>query len=374
MSKKSKDMFVRVSNLSKLISKYNNAYLAKYHRFTDKHHRMLTYLVDEKLYPLANQPKFVMDGSVYSLQGAGQIEQEWMFVQTCQKGSWLPKRINFHNYLCRYLHHNNPYLKLGPFLEEQFSLTPYFVVFHDLMSNREIEYLIQVSKPNLTRKRTFASTSGALNQYELKSGKARRFIDKTVQTWISEVKWPNLTRVENWVGKKFTRMIHPILWNLNQRIGLATQLVTDVHGSATKMQVTNYGLGGLCEKHIDPVGIMELEEENVRVNQPQLFVHGDIFATVMAWLSDTKAGGGTVYLSPGYEGIVLPERGAAAFWYDLKSDGTRDRLTVHAGCPVLKGSKWILNKWIHMYDNFNAFPCKLQMNKRFDEPSWRHYH
>ena len=43
----------------------------------------------------------------------------------------------------------------------------------------------------------------------------------------------------------------------------------------------------------------------------------------------------------------MPEKGAAAFWYDLDSQNHRDHTTQHGGCPVLKGSKWILNKWMY---------------------------
>ena len=217
--------------------------------------------------------------------------------------------------------------------------------------------------------------SGATNYQEIKSGKRRRVIKKAVQAEISEVEWPkDLDTSDDWVGKNYIKMLHPVLWKLNRKISLVTQLVTDVHGSATQMQVTNYGLGGLCEEHIDPTGIMEQDQESIQFSKPALFVHGDVIATLMAWLSDTEAGGGTVYLSPGYEGMVMPKRGAAAFWYNLLSDGIRDLHSQHAGCPVLKGSKWILNKWIHMYDNFKKFPCQLEKNVRFDIPDENQYY
>ena len=168
-----------------------------------------------------------------------------------------------------------------------------------------------------------------------------------------------------------TKINHPILWKLNKKITLATQLRTDTSASATKMQVTNYGLGGLCEPHIDPVGIMEVKK--LSPGSLRLPFTGDIIGTFMAWLSDTEAGGGTVYSSPGFEGIVMPERGAAGFWYDLLSDGKRDLASFHGGCPVLKGSKWILNKWLHAYDNFKKFPCSVKRGARFLPPNPKHY-
>ena len=81
----------------------------------------------------------------------------------------------------------------------------------------------------------------------------------------------------------------------------------------------------------------------------------------------------TVYVYPKYEKLITPEKGAALFWYDLLSDGMRDLKSMHGGCPVLKGSKWILNKWLYMYDNFNKFPCRLQPKMRYNPPSRKNY-
>ena len=44
----------------------------------------------------------------------------------------------------------------------------------------------------------------------------------------------------------------------------------------------------------------------------------------------------------------------------IYSDGKADYLSVHGGCPVVIGSKWVTNKWIMHYDNFRATPCDLK--------------
>ena len=369
-----KALIKRVKKLATKISKHNNFFLQKRQRVMDKNHRMLPYLINERLEAKKNQPEFVVKDWVNDLDGDyGKTIDEWVFTQTCQKGSWLPKRQKWTSIKCRYLHHKNSYLKLGPFLEEQISVIPYSVVFHDILNDKEIKYLIDEAKPHLSRIRNFNHIGGATNSHDISSGRHRRVIHKTVQAWISEVEWPNITSVDDIVGENYLNMKHPILWQLNRKISLASQMITNRHGSATSMQVSNYGLGGLCEGHIDPSGIMEQDEEAIKSRQPNLFVHGDMVATFMAWLSETEAGGGTAYLSPGYEGVVMPKRGAAAFWYDLLSDGFREFQSAHGGCPVLKGTKWILNKWIHMYDNFRKFPCQLTRKKRFDAPNLTNY-
>jgi len=57
--------------------------------------------------------------------------------------------------------------------------------------------------------------------------------------------------------------------------------------------------------------------------------------------------------------VIMPTRGSIAFWYNLDRKGYRDLRATHGGCPILKGSKWILNKWIYYYNQVNHH---LQIN------------
>ena len=116
----------------------------------------------------------------------------------------------------------------------------------------------------------------------------------------------------------------------------------------------------------------------------------------MAWLDHTEAGGSTAFCMNGYERVMTPEKGAAAFWYDfflkfyfhfyfllfslfiffrydLETNGLRDHNTRHGGCPIIKGSKWILNKWMYAYDNFAKFPCDTKPKTKIKEPDSSHY-
>ena len=72
-------------------------------------------------------------------------------------------------------------------------------------------------------------------------------------------------------------------------------------------------------------------------------------------------GGGTGFIYPGYHQLVEPEKGSAAFWIDLRASGLRDDAATHGGCPILKGSKWILNKWIRYYKQWKEIPCGLHI-------------
>ena len=123
-------------------------------------------------------------------------------------------------------------------------------------------------------------------------------------------------------------------------------------------QVTSYGLGGLCEDHNDPYGY--IEGAQLTPERANLVKSGDIFGTLMGWVSDTQAGGATTFFTNDKPLLFYPKKGDAAFWFGLKSDGSRENMVYHGGCPVIAGSKWILNKWIYSFDQFSKLPCPRQ--------------
>ena len=131
--------------------------------------------------------------------------------------------------------------------------------------------------------------------------------------------------------------------------------VTSRHGSSL-YQITNYGLSGLIETHMDPWGY-ETGVELVKERR-QLVSIGDYIATFMGWLKDVQTGGGTGFDFPEYEGVIEPTKGSAAFWTNLIASHERDFRSAHGGCPVLKGTKWILNKWINSFDQWNNWKCR----------------
>ena len=104
---------------------------------------------------------------------------EWMFFDAC-KNKWINTkgkgiRSSAYHQTCRYLHHDNPFLKIGPFIEEQLSKSPYMVIYHDILTDKEIEYLIKESQSHLS---TIRKEVNEPNIHDYKSGKARKIIRK----------------------------------------------------------------------------------------------------------------------------------------------------------------------------------------------------
>ena len=149
---------------------------------------------------------------------------------------------------------------------------------------------------------------------------------------------------------------HHTMLKVSRRIELATNLNVTTRYGASLYQATTYGLSGMTVAHQDPLGYesgVELYE-----SAKHYIRTGDYIATFMGWLDDTMVGGRTAFTSRLFEGTVEPRKGSAAFWINLASCHKKDKRSTHVGCPVLKGSKWILNRWVYSFDQWKKWPCK----------------
>ena len=75
----------------------------------------------------------------------GMVRQEALS-NVCNKvlrGNWT------NHYKCHLLHHFNPFLKLGPFKLEIILDRPYRAVLHDILTNEEIQHVIELSQVSI---------------------------------------------------------------------------------------------------------------------------------------------------------------------------------------------------------------------------------
>jgi prolyl 4-hydroxylase len=194
----------------------------------------------------------------------------------------------------------SPFLKIAPLKLEEFSLSPYIVVYHDVIYEKEIEVLKTLSKQKFVRAWMLDEATGKpeMNEYR-----------------ISKFAW-------------FMLGDHKYVKDINFR----TQDMTGLNmKSAESLQVLNYGVGGHYEAHFD-----FFREESAEFIE-SLGI-GNRIATVLFYMSDVEQGGATVFPDLGLS--LWPKKGSAVFWWNLFKSGVGDDRTRHAACPVLVGSKW----------------------------------
>ncbi|GAB1610055.1 prolyl 4-hydroxylase subunit alpha-1-like isoform X1 [Argonauta hians] len=233
-------------------------------------------------------------------------EEFYAYESLCRGEDIMPIK-HAHKLKCRYAWYGNPYLFLARVKEDEMHLDPWLVIYHNIISDREMEFVKQFATPRLNRATVQNSVTGKLETATYRISKS---------AWLKDSD-------------------HAVLEKINRRIQTVTGLDMS---TAEELQVANYGIGGHYEPHFD----YARKEE---VNAFKRLGTGNRIATFLIYMSDVPSGGATVFP---YIGLKLfPEKGAAAFWYNLHRNGEGIFNTRHAACPVLVGSKWVMNKWIH---------------------------
>jgi len=206
-----------------------------------------------------------------------------------------------------------------PHKEEVVNLKPKISIFHDVLTPSEIETIKGLATPRFKRATVQNYKSGEL---------------ETASYRISKTAWLRRTEHEN-------------VERIYRRVGDVTGLSMT---TSEELQVSNYGIGGHYEPHFD---FARKEESRAFASLGT----GNRIATWLFYVSDVDLGGATVF--PSLDLTLWPSKGSAAFWYNLHRNGEGDVLTRHAACPVLAGTKWVSNFWIHEHDQEFRRPCSL---------------
>lgn len=247
-------------------------------------------------------------------------DPEFVAYEALCRGEKVLTNPKAHKLSCRYAYPHE-YYWLRPLKEEQMHQKPDVYIYHDLLTETQTSEIKRIATPKFSRSGVFT--------YPGQPADHRSETDYRVSksAWLRDYESPAIRTVSNKVQK------------LSK---LSFDTVED-------LQVLNYGIGGQYEPHYDfarPNEIKTFSEES-----------GNRVATAIFYLSDVQAGGATVFTSIGL--TLWPEKGSLAFWYNLLENGEGDYNTRHAGCPVLAGSKWACNKWIHIRGQEFHRPCNL---------------
>ena len=161
-------------------------------------------------------------------------------------------------------------------------------------------------------------------------------------------------------GMFFDRHEDEIIEDIERRIAEWTRIPWE---NGEGIQVLRYEIGQKYEPHLDAFSDKFNTEESRG---------GQRMATVLMYLSDVEEGGETVFprsVDKPHKGdpnwsecaqrgvAVKARKGDALLFWSLDMDQKVDELSLHGGCPVIKGTKWSATKWMHLksFDMGGAF-------------------
>jgi len=224
------------------------------------------------------------------------------------------------------------------------SSSPRVYIFDDFFSDRECEYLINLS-------------SGKLQPAGVVAHKDTKYDLQTLSR----------NNEQHWITNHEERD-YPVLRHLIRRMHRVARIPdTDAEG----LQIGRYTEGQKYEMHIDSAPAHD-------VTRP---------ATLLMYLSDVEEGGDTLFplsqrdqcharwygdeygcakcCKEDLSGTLKlhPKKGTAVLFFSHAPNGKLDDLTEHIACPVRAGTKWIAQRW------FRTLPyqkVRQPVDRRFD--------
>ncbi|KAK7883076.1 hypothetical protein WMY93_029250 [Mugilogobius chulae] len=241
-----------------------------------------------------------------------------VYERLCQNHGSYPTHFQNPRLFCDYLTSGSPGLVVRPAKREILSLKPFVVLYHDFITDTEAEDVKRMAQPGLRRSVVASGVKQSAADYR-----------------ISKSAW-------------LKNSSHAVIEKLDRRISMVTGLNVN-HPFGEYLQVVNYGIAGHYEPHFD--------HATAPTSPVYKLNSGNRVATFMIYLSSVEAGGSTAFIYANFSVPVVEK--AAIFWWNLHRNGKGDADTLHAGCPVLVGDKWVANKWIHEYGQEFNHRCTL---------------
>lgn len=228
--------------------------------------------------------------------------------ELCQREIKTPKQLS--KLRCRYRRTRIPIYWSK---EEILHYDPWIALYHDVISDQEINIVLNNSITQMARSDLTGSTN-ATNE------------DVMATYWLSELR---------------TKSLFPLTKRIETITGLSTS-VSKLFSDSENYEINHFGIGGMMKPHFDFLNI-SLGEYQKNVER-SVRMSGDRVATWMFYLTDVERGGATVF--PEAKVRVPVTKGAALFWYNIKRNSEKDQRSLNADCPVIIGSKFVCRKWI----------------------------
>ncbi|XP_069865481.1 transmembrane prolyl 4-hydroxylase [Dipodomys merriami] len=174
---------------------------------------------------------------------------------------------------------------------------------------------------------------------------------------------------------------HHVMRSIRQRVLRLTRLSPEIVELSEPLQVVRYGEGGHYHAHVDSGPVYPetiCSHTKLVANESVPFETSCRYMTVLFYLNNVTGGGETVFpvadnrtydeMSLIQDNVdlrdtrrhcdkgnlrVKPRQGTAVFWYNYLPDGQGwvgdvDDYSLHGGCLVTRGTKWIANNWINV--------------------------
>ncbi|XP_068601637.1 prolyl 4-hydroxylase subunit alpha-3 [Brachionichthys hirsutus] len=270
----------------------------------------------EKL--LVSSPPKSFRGGILKRPGSTYLRTRNAYERLCQSQGSQPAHSDKPRLFCDDFTNDDSRLLLRPVRREVLSLRPYVVLYHDFITDTEAEEIKALAQQGLRRSVVATAEKQATAEYRISKS-----------AWLKGSEQSAVGRLE---GKICT------VTGLNVK-----------HPYGEYLQVVNYGIGGHYEPHFDHATSPSSPVFQLKT--------GNRLATFMIYLSSVEAGGSTAFIHANFSVPVI--KNAALFWWNLHRNGQGDVDTLHAGCPVLIGDKWVANKWIHEYGQEFQHRCSL---------------
>ncbi|XP_045787209.1 probable prolyl 4-hydroxylase 10 [Trifolium pratense] len=208
---------------------------------------------------------------------------------------------------------------------EILSWEPRAFLYHNFLAKEECEHLINISKPYMEKSFVIDNETG-------------KNVESSIRTSTGT----------------FLPIGHDkIVRNIEKRISDVTFIPV---GYGEEFNILHYEVGQMYEPHTDYF------EDAFNIKNG-----GQRIATMLMYLSDVEEGGETVFPAAkgnfssvpwwnelsdcGKKGLsIKPKMGDALLFWSMKPNGTVDPSSLHGACPVIKGDKWSLTKWMRVIE------------------------
>jgi len=208
------------------------------------------------------------------------------------------------------------------------SRDPWVVTFDNFLTDIEVESLIESVEGNWER----STDTGSSNEF----GETGRVLSQS------------RTSNNAWCRQRCNN--DPNVQNIQRKIEEITWVPKNNYES---FQVLRYEIGQKYSPHHDA------SPQQVKLSC------GARILTFFLYLSDVDEGGETAF--PGLNIAITPKKGKALLWPSTFSDDPNniDQRTVHEARPVIRGTKFAANAWIHSHDY--EYSNKMGCTGTFDE-------